>query len=63
LGRSGTNATGKNDVQIWEKILTPPKTTRKGFQEEALGLMCLLSILFVAENILVRGLSLFQRLV
>lgn len=56
IGRSGTNITGKNDVQVWEKVSAPPKEdrTRKGFREEAIGLMCLLSILFVMENILVR---------
>ena len=62
IGRSGENVVGRNDVQVWEKFLVPPKEhkTRKGFREEALGLMCLLSVLFIMENILVRELYLFR---
>ncbi|KAE9385590.1 hypothetical protein BT96DRAFT_949731 [Gymnopus androsaceus JB14] len=54
IGRSGANVVGRNDVQVWEKVLAPPKEdkTRKGLRKEVLGLMCLLSILFVMENIL-----------
>lgn len=55
-GRSGTNVVGRNEVQVWEKVAAPPKEDkiRKGFREEALALMFLLSVLFVTENVLVR---------
>ncbi|KAJ3979681.1 hypothetical protein F5890DRAFT_1634821 [Lentinula detonsa] len=60
IGRSGGNVVGKNEVQLWEKILVPlikeEGRTRKGFQEEVLAVMCLLSVLFVLENVLVRKL-------
>lgn len=54
VGRSGSNV-GKTDLQVWEKVAMSLKEdqTRKGFREEALGLMCLLSVLFVLENMLV----------
>lgn len=56
IGRSGTSVVGRNDVQVWEKVAAPPKKnkTRKSFRDEAILLMCLLSVLFVTENILVR---------
>ena len=54
VGRSGMNV-GKVDLQVWEKVTTPSKEDKeqRGFCE-ALGLLCLLSALFVLENIMVR---------
>ncbi|KAJ4475498.1 WD40-repeat-containing domain protein [Lentinula aciculospora] len=53
FGRLGANI-GKTDIQIWEKIDRPSKDAngRITFQESALAIMCLLSTMFLLENVL-----------